>query len=115
MNDSDIRSLIEQIVEGRGDDSFVYHCCGQEYVGAESLAAHMKACHAEEYVEKIKYLLRTSRVRLPSSGTIHAAVNRHKRKIEKEAKAKANRRSRRRIEPEGNGQRPIYTPMGNKR
>lgn len=115
MTDSAMQDMIAQVVDGRGDESFKYCCCGEVFIGSAAIREHLKSQHAEEYVSKFKYLLRTGPVSLPTKEVVHAAVNRHKKKLEKAAKQRANRRSHRRIGPEGNGQRPIYTPMGNKR
>ena len=115
MTDDEIHMTITQIVDGRNIDGYEYQCCGIKFVGMEVFSAHLASCHSEEYFHKFKSLLRTEPVVLPSKERIHNAVNRHKKKLEKEAKQRANRRSHRRPEPKGGHLWLIYTPMGNKK
>ena len=115
MTDEEMHMTITQIVDGRGIDGYEYQCCGMKFVGVEAFSTHLSSCHSENYIRKFKSLLRTEPVVLPSKEELHHAVNRHKTKLEKEAKQRANRRSHRRVEPKGGSLWLIYTPMGNKK
>ena len=106
--------MLNQAQESRTVRDYVFHCCGQPFVGAYEIRKHLFEYHREEYEKYFKRSIKACTQKYVSKDVAHYIAIQGEEKLYRKMRAVKGYDNK--PSPKvGSGLHLIYTPMGNKK